>query len=291
MTMSWRPLSKRGVANPLLDEPAEGMPPWLVRPVFGWVVDLIVDRDPSGFDAPSVRDDLLNDMAIKLRFQQPLDFSNRTSASDELLDRMRADNELAFDVLDYLLGHLHFAADNRGFPPNIADELATVLTDGGSVWEVAEVEGVWALQRRSVGPIRDAIASASPATRAGQHLTTAWNRLVGRSPDPSSAYREAVRAVEAVARPTILPNNDRATLGTMIAAMRDKPEKWTTTLGTVDEVRQMMEMLWTNQLDRHGTDDEEVPLNVTSDQADVAVYLALTLTRLFAGAHVLRRAE
>jgi len=77
----------------------------------------------------------------------------------------------------------------------------------------------------------------------------------GAGPDPSGAYREAVRAVEAVAKPVILPNNDRATLG-------------------------QMESVWTGQLDRHGTDDETVPLNVSPAEADAAFSACLNLVRL-----------
>jgi hypothetical protein len=116
----------------------------------------------------------------------------------------------------------------------------------------------------------------------------AWNKIAGRQPDPSGAYREAVRAVEAAAKPVVLPDAARATLGTMIAAMRDKPEKWTTSLGSVDDVRNMMQLLWTNQSDRHGTDDEDAPMNVTPEEADGAVHLALTLTRFFAAGQVRR---
>jgi hypothetical protein len=284
--MRWRPLSKRGVADPRLDEPAEGIPPWMQHAVSVWVARLIVDTDLGG--APRrARIDLLHNMEMKLRMERPLNFSNPTSAVDDLFQRMQADDVFALDVIDYLLGNLLRASENRGFPSNLAEELDAILSDGGSAWEVADLgRSVYALQRRSVGPIREAIAGAAPSSRAGEHLSAAWNRLVGRSPDASSAYREAVRAVEAAAKPVILPNNPKATLGTMIAAMRDKPEKWLTSLGTVDELRQMMEMLWTNQLDRHGTDDEDVPLNVTLEQADVAVHLALTLTRLFVGGHV-----
>jgi len=74
----------------------------------------------------------------------------------------------------------------------------------------------------------------------------------------------------------------------MIAAMRDKPEKWEVTLGTPGDVRRMLELVWTNQLDRHGTDDESVPLNVSPEEADVAVHLCISLVRLFAGGHVRR---
>ena len=48
----------------------------------------------------------------------------------------------------------------------------------------------------------------------------------------------------------------------------------------VERVAGMMRMLWTSQLDRHGTADETVPLNVTLEQAQDAVVLATTLVHL-----------
>ena len=39
----------------------------------------------------------------------------------------------------------------------------------------------------------------------------------------------------------------------------------------------MMELLWTLQIDRHGTAAESVPLAVTRERAEAAVHLGLTL--------------
>jgi hypothetical protein len=116
---------------------------------------------------------------------------------------------------------------------------------------------------------------------AGRHLGAAWDKVYGRSPDASGAYREAVRAVEAVAKPVVTAADPAATLGKVIKAMTDKPAKWTADLGSVDVVADMMGQLWTSQLDRHGTDDETVPLSVSAAKAEAALHLAVTLVHLF----------
>ncbi len=72
----------------------------------------------------------------------------------------------------------------------------------------------------------------------------------------------------------------------MIIAMRDKPTKWTSDLGTVEQVIDMMSQLWTSQLDRHGTDDESVQLSVTAEAAEAAVHLAVLLMHWFRNGHV-----
>lgn len=224
----------------------------------------------------------LTNLQLRFRLNPPLAQQDMLA---DLVRRCRNDDEFALDVLDYTLYHIRNLGEDIASPASRALPLARVLILGGSAWgvdQVADQEGrSFRLARRAVGPVPDAVAALSPATRAHAHLVQAWNRSTGRNPDPSGAYREAVRAVEAAAKPVVLPKNDRATLGTMIVALRDKPTKWRTRIGEVDDVRRQMELLWTNQLDRHGTDDESVPLQVTQEQAELAVHIALLLVRIF----------
>jgi hypothetical protein len=181
----------------------------------------------------------------------------------------------------------HFGVD--WYSEQWSQRLNELLHKGGSAWEVTTADDSYQLTRRAVGPVVDVLEhTAAEATRAHNHLTSAWSKLTGRNPDPSGAYREAVRAVEVVAKPIILPSNDKATLGQMISAMRDKPGKWVTTIGTVDDVCGQMDAAWTSQLDRHGTDDEAVPLNVSPEEADAAFSTCLNLVRQFVGGHVTR---
>jgi hypothetical protein len=44
---------------------------------------------------------------------------------------------------------------------------------------------------------------------------------------------------------------------------------------------EMMDLLWTSQLDRHGSDDAKVPLRVSLEEARAAVHLAAALVQLF----------
>jgi hypothetical protein len=88
----------------------------------------------------------------------------------------------------------------------------------------------------------------------------------------------------------ISPANHRATVGTMIADIRAKPEKWEVVLenATPADVAELAHMIWSSQLDRHGTDDEDAPLSVSQLQADAAVHLAIGLVRLFASGQIRR---
>lgn len=280
--MNWRPLSLRGKADARFDGPSEGLPAWLRDPVLNWARDSFHE---VGYPHDSINLRALQDLQLELRLEAPLSRGNQLV---DLLTRMSQDQEFALDVLDWMLQHWRRFTEGLS-PHQWAQALNETLRQGGSGWEVTTGNDHYQLTRRAVGPVVEVLEhTATEATRAHNHLASAWSKLTGRNPDPSGAYREAVRAVEAVAKPIVLPDSDKATLGQMIPAMRDKPEKWTTAIGSVDDVRAQMEAAWTSQLDRHGTDDETVPLSVSPEQADAAFSTCLNLVRLFVGGHVTR---
>lgn len=278
----YQPLSRRGQGPPDA-EPYEGLPEHLVRPVAEWLAGVFWDRRSY---RPVFRSALFTQFELTQRASfHPHDPER---GYREVLDRIWGDGELGLDLVNFTLFHLQAAISVERDAVATANALHRQLRRGGSVWEVTpwadDERTAWGFQltRRTVGPVTE-VVSALPADRARTHLARAWSKLMGRSPDPSGAYREAVRAIEAAAKPVISPKADLATLGTMIKDIDNKPAKWTFELGDVDEVRRMMKLVWKSQLDRHGTDDETVPLDVTHEQADAAVHLAITLVRYFAG--------
>jgi hypothetical protein len=107
--------------------------------------------------------------------------------------------------------------------------------------------------------------------------------FLNRYPNPSTAYSQSIKAVEVAAKGVISPTNDKATLGTMIADIRNKPEKWSFVLDKSgpEDVMGMMQTLWKGQEDRHGTDAPDAPLAVDQAEADAAFHLALALSRFF----------
>jgi hypothetical protein len=156
------------------------------------------------------------------------------------------------------------------------------------VWDVTTSEegdtgARYQLTRRVGGPIVDAIQElGSVSERAGHHLKEAWTQLLGSDPDPSAAYQAAVQAVEVAAKPVVSPNNAGATLGTMRgqlrADQRDHPGRWEFELGDFQVVLDMISALWESQL-RHG--NESAPTSETQEEANAAVFMALTLVRWF----------
>jgi SAM-dependent methyltransferase len=239
--------------------------------------------DPTTSIRP-LRRKVLQEIELTMRLE-PFDWSRLDFAVADLERRMRWEEGFGLDVVDWVLYHY---AEHMEMPPDrAAQELNRILRLGGSIWEATPTEepARWRLTRRALGPVREAIDATLPASqRAHAHLTRAWSKLAGRDPDPSTAYREAIRAVECVAKPIVTPNDSQATLGKMIAAMRQAPHKWTFVLGTdATPVAEMAALVWKSQFDRHGTDDESVPLNVSPEEADAAVHTSIALVRIFAG--------
>ncbi len=214
------------------------------------------------------------------------------SAADSLLSEMVNDDELVLEVVNLLLAYVSRTYDAY----ETSQELQFMLHTAGSAWTVARREDEpFHLERRVPEELADRFAAVSAKGRAGEHLRSAWSEMYGRDPTPSTAYREAVRAVEAAGATVISPDNDRTTLGTMIRDFAAKPEKWEVPLGKdADEGREvllmMMRGVWHGQSDRHGTPDETAPLSVSPPEAEAALHTAITLVHLFTSGLVTRNA-
>ena len=210
-------------------------------------------------------------------FQVRLDWSAVHRSTDTGVASLLA--LMGLDLLDYCLG----VEDEDEDSADYAAELEEILARSGSAWTVGtDHEQRWCLTRRVDETVLEAATEEmKQPSNAAEYLRSSWHHVYGRNPNPSTAYHDAVRAVEAAARPVVTPKDDQATLGKMIPAFRDKPEKWGIVIGDVDTVRKMMETIWKSQFDRHGTDDTTKPLNVSQAEAEAAVQMGVTLVQLF----------
>lgn len=235
-------------------------------------------------------------MALTVCLRLRMEVSPDETAADRLL-RVE-DNEL-LDVVDELLAFRASKAQADDLAASAAVyALSFMLNEGGSIYCVTDdLDG---LEVR-VGPtvreamkqtISDAAASGLSGS-ASEHLASAWRSAYGRHPDTARAYSEAIKAVESAAHATIEPNNTKATLGTMLRAMRNSPSRFTTVLPTrpgqdaVDPVVAMMQTLWEGQTSRHGAQTATVA--ETLEAARAGVHLAATLVQWFTSAAVIRK--
>ena len=273
----------------------EGVPDWVRSSLVDWVDRELGYEYKANFVITYLTEEMYRRISGELsdrvqgierrvRITPPLncdgDFPGITAMND-LRSRVRTGpEELVLDIIDDLVGDSSCQH---------ADELGQILQEAGSVWRVGTSSGWRGLVRR-VDPVTQ--ATSEQAMDGGEqhhrYLQKAWAEAYGRSPSPDTAYRDAVRAVEAVSIPLVTPSQSRATLGSAIAQLRDNPESYATRLtpseaepDSVTVVREVMQLLWKSQWDRHGVDDTSIPLTVTQEEAEDALGLAVMLVRWF----------
>lgn len=282
----WRPL---GVDSD--DEVAEydalhdDVPEWLDAPYWAWVRESITvyRRYPDGSGRVAMLDaDLAEQMCQTLKIALPnlrksvgYDQGQRQLVSAESVLRKHPHT---LQVADYLLAHEGNAAP---------EDLKELLERGKSAWTVGTRSGRPGLVRRVPLGVQVAADSVmARAGRAGVRLAKAWEQLYGLAPNASEAYRLAILAVEDAVIPIVSPTNSSATLGTVLRQLEDQGN-WLLPMDrehpgapTGDLLASMMRMLWHGQHDRHGG-QPSAPGNVSSDEAMVAVGLAVTLVQWF----------
>ncbi|MHB1808128.1 MAG: hypothetical protein ACYCU0_02385 [Solirubrobacteraceae bacterium] len=212
---------------------------------------------------------------------------------------MYRDRALAVKVIDYALGEVMLGYDAQGIEPAV-EELHRALRQAGANYVVVQPDPGYVryrLERRTV-PAAAAAARAqtSQPGNASTHLDKAWSAAFGREPNPSTAYSESVKAVEAAAIPVVLPNDQLATLGKVVGELRANPQKYTvvfsrgaspakgTTVSPLEVVIALADSLWSNQTDRHAAGDQQPAVPVTQAQAELAVNMAVTLVHAFRSA-------
>jgi hypothetical protein len=259
--------------------PFEGIPDWLWSAVSKWLLDVF----RNGISAYG--DQIWNTQALRA-LEQFLRTSFSWTTDDgpvkSLLQQCGADQDLALDAIDWCLEHLESAR-------RTAHELLGSLTNSASVWTIdVDENDVLELQRRVGETVTTTVkAAANPGSKSDFHLRQSWSNVYGLSGDPSVAYREAVKAVEAAAIPIVSPANGSATLGTVIGEMKANPTKFNCALqpsgglSAIDQVIGMLSLLWKAQLDRHGNPDPSAPISATPEEAEAALHLAATLVHWF----------
>ena len=206
-----------------------------------------------------------------------------------LLRAFFEDEELLLDAIDHALAYPDFDIQH---PHEAAQTIKTFLDDARSVYDVFPAEGgAHEIGHRQPPEITELVEGAtSDRSRAAEHLRRAWSLAFSREPELNAACVEAAKAIEAAARSTIEPNNSRATLGTMIAAMDAKPAKWHTDLTSsgsdgLATIIGMMKTVWKGHL-RHGNPEE--PLDVPVERCEMIVHSAALLVHWFSSGRVQR---
>lgn len=250
----------------------KGVPEGLLSSLVPFVNGLMYDSDVFGASVPK--------RELHAAFARMNDIYLPESAFDA--GRMfQQHRDVLLDAVDFVLGT---AVTNDTYSgPHLVAQLESELIEARSAYTIGkDGDGRYELQERQPAELTSLVESATAATdRAAEHLRRAWSKAFARKPDPNGACVEAVAAIEASAKPTISPKNASATLGTMIADLKNKPSKWTTDSEADEDVEKiiaMMEMVWKGHY-RHG--DETKPIQVSATGAEMIVQQASLLVHWF----------
>ena len=166
-----------------------------------------------------------------------------------------------------------------GYEPLQVEHLEQMLDAGGSAWRVAP-DGKSLIERTLDAEHAAVKLAAQGDDQVAADIHTAWSAAWRREePSAAEAYAAAVKAVEGVLAPIVTPDDPKPSLGKMIPALRDKPEKWDTRFRSVETVEALADMLdevWRSQ-HRHGGGAE---LPNTLDEARDVVSIAVAVVGL-----------
>ena len=285
----WRPLPERLGLVPPAGPPHEDLSAQLAAVVASWV-------------RGNLHDWLVTRFALRLGLEVPESTPGAAGPrpGHRLVEQLQQDPMALLTAADALLDLLTEPTGVVPRPtiPTPPDALEAYLRDGRSTYRVNDRGD--GLERRidptAVAALEQAVQQAGNVRResAATHLRNAWAaayELRGR--DPSKAYAEAVRAVEAAAIPVVLPTSDRATLGTVLAHLRDATDRWELVMPEQDGASDlgplvdMLALLWTRQTDRHGGNRPTRPIEQPA--AEMAVQLSVLLVQWFTAGHIRRR--
>lgn len=268
------PLSQRLAddPDPSWTGPHDGVPPWLLTSLLGWITPSFPDFNEYG-----LTHELLQ---LERELHLPIGSPNSQAAMENLVHRMIQNQGVALDVVDWCV---ESASGVR------LAHLEEILEQAGSAYTVTARDPIGGeLTKRLDKTQAAAVQQAAPAgSEAARHLATAWSRIYRRNPDPSGGYSEVVRAVESAAIPVVSPKHRTATLGTVIGDLKAHKDQWSVALEAekvspeIEVVISMLDLLWGAQTDRHGVPDDSGPVEISQSAAESALHLAGTLVHWF----------
>lgn len=265
--------SNANKANQLASRPDEqtligGVPPWMYPSVWEWIFAKFLKRDIFN-NSPFLDLGLAREVerTFRLSFGQ-LDPFYDPASSFLVIQTSFSDPDKTINLLGFLL---------KRSSHEDAIKLMEILHQSGSMWSVIATEKGWELVQR-VEDLVEQSKNDMPRGLAQDLLSEAWLLAYGQNPRPSSAYAQAIKAMEAILGELVEPNNKRSTFGTIISKFRE--QRWgisadaISDLGTNTLLVDLCNLAWKGQADRHATDAETFR-NVTQSEAELAISVAL----------------
>lgn len=250
-----------------------GIPIHLRPSLLGWVSSVISDYGFEGY------------------LQRRLQVNPRDWGSQTVFEAASKDDDLMLDVVDAILQRfpvLYESSDYivQNYVQGLVTALDGMLTESSSAYAVDLSDGAHLTQRVDRTAEQAFDNAVELAGQASELLKKAWVATFKRDPDPSSAYRDAVFAVESVACQMFIPADHRPTLGKAISHLQNTLSTWT--VATLDDQQQasaetllaMLRTVWQNH-ERHVGQGGAAPDLANQQEAEAVLFLAVTIVQWF----------
>ncbi|MFD7747800.1 hypothetical protein ACFV2V_25235 [Streptomyces sp. NPDC059698] len=284
MTTRWRRFTDRLAGKTEPEVLFEGLPDHLQVPVRRWVGD--VGR----------QFDVVEEICLRLRLPSTVLSSDRPLFA---LTQVQSEDEMLFiEIVDAALAIL-FREDPSPHKLGafMRSRLGAVLIMGGSAYTITpDGDGLCLRVEETLRRTLDeAIQAAEELQKdAGAHLREAFVAAYGIKPDPSVAYSQAVKAVEAVANPVFLPKELEPTLGKVRSTLDQGRKKYVMAVSDragapagIDAAVELLNLLWHGQRDRHAGGPTSAP--VSQEAAETAVHAAALLVHWVSKGYVRKK--
>ena len=250
----------------------DGVPDYLKHPLTEWL------RTEFGWHRTSAQGGVdqafLQTLALAVRI--PVRATHGIGGiSDQITDTIKDNEQLFLDTLDATLFLRNSAAQSQ--------RLRQILELGSSAWTVNS-PGTGLVRRVERSAEESFARAASTNESVGTELSDAWMAAFGRSPNPSDAWDHAIKAVEELLIPLVLPKVAKPNLGGVAGQLHSAPAKWlltpttsSTSLSDALTLEAMIRMIWPNP-DRHGgTSERRMP---SQEEGERVVHLAVAIVQL-----------
>ena len=189
---------------------------------------------------------------------------------DIILGTADNDNDQLLNVADYLIASGLASTD-------AVTSLRRLLTGSYSAWQVNHDDS--ALVLRVLPELRESFRQAiSLEDSSAAYLAIAWDAALRRNePSAVEAYDAAVKAIESILIPIVIPKDPTPTLGKVLRALKARPKKWNTRFqgeDTVKALTALLDELWTANSRHAGMPSNDL------EQAQDAVTIAVAVVAL-----------
>lgn len=277
--MTGRPFSTHEQGDVDLDALYDGVPNWMAGSLNDWLAEMLSNTTYTSHGLADV--DIFRALERLLRTSLTNGSSRPNEMYQIIFSKMNSSVDLILDVVD---GLLQIGGEKLVYGGS--EKLESILLESGSKWKVVpRGGGQFHLEERvdeTVSAVMEELVSQGGT--ASQYLASAWNDAFGRSPNSSTSYSNAIKAVEAASWQVVTPNDSLSTLGSIIRELKDHPDQFEVKVhekksnNAIEAIRKSMSVLWDGQTDRHGTSNPVAPSQEASEQV---IFIALSLVQQF----------